>query len=153
MVRVIVDIKNGQAINKVNKWVADIPKKLKEATWEFAKLNQKNLRFQISKRNNTKTIYNSILAKRWGKGARVVMSQYGIYLDRAKPHIVPIIRGSRIAKWAKTKGVKGFRLNQRGNEIVRGIMVNPHPFIDAAFTHSYRQLRPLLKRKFRFKDI
>ena len=54
-----------------------------------------------------------------GKIGALKMLQYGLALDRMRPHFVALKRGRKITKWAKEHGIQG-----------KGVFVKPHPYID-----------------------
>lgn len=140
-----VDVNDRTVINKLNNINFKLPKDIENNGFEFAKLAQRNLRFQLT-RNKTiwrKKIWNGTQARKVNKKvSTVVMPKEGIWLDRAKPHWVKLKRGRLIHRWALEKG------NIFIKEIARregSIYVKPHPFIDQALTKTQLSYRRILK--------
>ena len=106
VVIVKTQIRNRQAFDRVNNKIIKLPKDIADAGHEFARLMQRNLRLNLTKNQTIwrRNLWNSIQAKRRSKFmSEVVMAQYGIWLDRAKPHYVSLKRGRLITLWAMQK--------------------------------------------------
>ena len=145
-----VSVKNLKAFNRVSGIVRKLPKNIADGGYEFAKLYERNLKIALETgghiwRGTSGGLLRTIMARRTSKNrSEVFMPRYGIALDRMKPHFVKLKRGRMIRQWALTKG------NDRVKMVAAGegsIWVRPHPYINAAFSKSFANLRKILKRK------
>lgn len=147
VVAIQIDARAKEAINLINNIKVKVPKEIDEGGFEFAELNQRNLRAQLT-RNRTiwrRKLWASIQARRLSKNRSiVVMANYGVWLDRARPHWVKLKRGRNIHKWAMKKGSPGLKAAAKAQ---RSIYVRPHPFIDEAYAKSLTRLPVILQRR------
>lgn len=146
VIQVKVDIRNRQAINKINKKVIKLPKAIGDAGFEFSKRVQMIERLALTRGKNifTGKAWNSIKAIRRSKFvSEVKMSQRAFWLDSMRTHFVQLKMGRNIHKWALAKGSNKIkRIAMREGFIT----VRAHPFVADSIATATRNLKSILQR-------
>ena len=137
----------GSMQDLVNNISENIKTELGEAGWDYCRLVQRNLRFQVSIKNLIwrRKLWEGIQARRNSRfTSTVVIPKSGIYLDRMKPHYVKLKRGRLIRQWAMQKGNERLRDAAKKEQ---SIFVRPHPFIDRALELSKTKLESMIESR------
>lgn len=146
VIAVKVTVNDRDAMDLINNRVAKLPEDINKSGFAFNKKLEKNLRFEVVKRNliYDGRLYNSIKAKQLSKNTSTLsMAYYGGALDRAYPHWVELKRGRKITEWAKSRGFRGIKALQvftpKWSWRYKG-------WFTTTFNNTLMQLRPELKR-------
>lgn len=159
-VAVQITVTNQRALNRISNILFKLPEEVAEASMDFLKLMQRNLRREVTIRGHIwrNKLWNSIQARKLSKDRSVlVMSKEGIFLDRMTPHWVKLKKGRLIREWVKKKGFEFLRVQTRyGIQAVpkevalkyeKSIFVKPDPFFDHVFARTLINFPAILKRR------
>ena len=159
-IKVTVDSRKVE--NMLDKISFKVPKELSEAGFEICKKAEFNLKKNVIEKKLiwTGKLWSGIRARRISKTKSiVVIPKHGIYLDRMKPHYVPLKRGRRITQWVKDhrplktkKGLSKIWYGPRGGILrkpgrMSNLFVEPTPWISEPIADTMLSMNSIMTRR------
>lgn len=141
---VSLEIRNGRAIDNVNRISRNFPVAVRKAVDDFGFSLQRRLKRNVTAQGLT---WRGKLHKgiRWDvKRKELRMPVHGVYVDSMRPHFVKLKKGRLISQWARTKGNLDVRVAAAEE---KSIFVRPHPFIKAPVERTLADLPSMIKRR------
>ena len=137
------DLANVKGLEKT------IPEALYKSVEEIAINAQNELRNQITLKdlNWRGMLLRRTKARRRSKGIwYVVMPEYGVAVDRMRPHWVALKKGRKITQWAQEKGLEFHGKSFIYPFVSGSIYVRPHPFIEHSLYLVSRRIRRIVTK-------
>jgi len=160
MVKIIIIRTSGDlenAVKTLNRMKKRLPKMTIRAMKRWGRILEKDIK--NSAKNAGISPFSGTLTStgiRYEQGenskvGRLIMRQYGIYLDSMRPHFVSIKASrTRLLSWAKVARSDYVRMGANLVEQRKiksfSMYVRPHPFIASGYRKARSKLRPVIKR-------
>ncbi|MHA1829887.1 MAG: hypothetical protein ACTSX6_14700 [Candidatus Heimdallarchaeaceae archaeon] len=153
MIIVKVNIRNLQVINKVNRYLLALKDREARAVRQWGHILVKDLRSSAMMAGITPFKRHLLYGRgiRWEMSQRgyvgyLSMYQYGVFLDKMRPHYVKVKRTRKtIREWYSRK----IRKLRPYSEPI--IYVRPHPFINRGFRIARPKLTRLARQEVRYE--